>query len=884
MRNLARMLTVLALLILSAMPTFAQSGRFFFKDDAGRLNRSAVETAARPLIDRGAYVAVYAVDSGKGTEFLNLLQDDGLRSGTNVNPNLVAIFVSFNDRYSEIRYGDRWSSTIGNSAARIQQDVLNSNLASGNASDAFSKSLVALESAAAGAPASSTTPGAAAPSGDLGFLPWCIGVLALLGVGGFGWNMLSKRRAVGQTLASASKAMQDARLKAGAAVADTAQLLRTSREKAQYDAVSYTKDDAAQVTEMQRGAEQQFLTAQEAFSKADDIAEKMGTTATEQQYKELTGSYAQIETSANEARKAIEAVEARRAELDTINQHAPAVVDDAKKALADAVGRVAVLGDNVSGEAVSRQIAEQINLADSFLADRRAAEASQLAQAASAAAAELSQVLTRVGALREGISAGRAAAERVTVDGYRIEPGLKAFDDAETVLGRVAAVLEQQGVPAARPLLDQAEALRLEGEQRGGGMPALREENTRRIAELRGQTVQLQSYIGEGRKAFDQVDEFAEATWTDIRGNGSEAEKAQADATRFIEQAEAGNTMETQTFRESSQALDGAQDKLSFANNLIGSVIQRLKDLETARGIAKDEVASAQKDIEQGWSFVRSNDADIDKVPEQALTQAATLLSAAQAELGQQRPNWLEVVKQAQEANRQADTALAQARSEVETIQKLREQLQRARQLLDGEVKKTAQFVQIHMTDLGPEDVSRYNAILGDVQRAEQSLAQIERVEDTARVNALRVAVDQYASLQRSAEAGYQEIYARFQESEKYREQVTAAVDSAQRAIDYADTLRARSPLGMVSNGAALLQQAHQLLTSIGAVHSEQQAQRAISRAKQAESYAQQAAQAFQNELTRHGGGGGMGGGFIPGVLIGQALDRDCLLYTSRCV
>ena len=42
-------------------------------------------------------------------------------------------------------------------------------------------------------------------------------------------------------------------------------------------------------------------------------------------------------------------------------------------------------------------------------------------------------MLTRVGALREGISAGRAAAERVTVDGYRIEPGLKAFDDAETV-------------------------------------------------------------------------------------------------------------------------------------------------------------------------------------------------------------------------------------------------------------------------------------------------------------------------------------------------------------------------------------------------------------------------------------------------------------------
>ena len=340
MRNLARMLTVLAVLVLSALPAFAQSGRFFFKDDGGRLNRSAVENAARPLINRGAYVAIYAVDNGKGTEFLNLLQDDGLRSGTNVNPNLIAIFVSFNDRYSEIRYGDQWTSTIGNNAALIQQDVLNSNLASGNASDAFTKSLAALESAAAGAPSSATVPNVPGATSDTGGLLWCLAPLLALGLGAFGWSKYSKSRAAGQVVATASKVMQDARLKAGAAVADTAQLLRTSREKAQYDAVSYTQDDVAQVTEMQRSAEQKFLAAQEGFSKADEIAGKLGNNATEAQYKELTGSYAQIETVANDARKAIEAVEARRNELDTINQHAPAAVDDAKKALADAAGRL----------------------------------------------------------------------------------------------------------------------------------------------------------------------------------------------------------------------------------------------------------------------------------------------------------------------------------------------------------------------------------------------------------------------------------------------------------------------------------------------------------------------------------------------------------------
>ncbi|HEU5090121.1 MAG TPA: hypothetical protein VFT99_21850 [Roseiflexaceae bacterium] len=227
-RKLIRIWGVLLLLALSAAPVLAQSGRLYYHDDEGRLDRSQVEAAARPLLDRGAYVAVYAVDTGKGTEFLNRLQDDGLRNGDRVNPNLVAIFVSFTDRYSEIRYGDNWVGALNSRAGQIQQNTLNSNLAAGNSTKAFADTLTQLNSAigAPSTPGGSVGNGSAGTPFDVGLIPWCLGILALAGIVPIGWRMLSQRRAAGQVVDTARTAMQDARLKAGAAIADTAQLLK----------------------------------------------------------------------------------------------------------------------------------------------------------------------------------------------------------------------------------------------------------------------------------------------------------------------------------------------------------------------------------------------------------------------------------------------------------------------------------------------------------------------------------------------------------------------------------------------------------------------------------------------------------------------------------
>ncbi|GAB4119870.1 MAG: chromosome segregation ATPase [Roseiflexaceae bacterium] len=893
MRTLLRLALTLLILFSVTAPALAQQGRFYFTDSDGRLDRAAVERAAQPLLQRGAYVAIYAVDTGKGTEFLARLQDDGLRNGDQINPNLIAIFVSFSDRYSEIRYGDQWTSSLNpaNAAGSIQTGTLNTELAAGNSTDAFVKTLAALErtislraaSGNSGSNGAVATPESTDTGGPWG---WLAGLAALIGLP-VGWTFFSKRRKVARALDSARNAMEDARRKAGSVIADTAQLLGDAKEKAQFDKLSYPAADVAALAKLQGIAEEQFAQAQESFKGAEEaiIAQR---TPTEEHYKASTRSYIEVAKQVLAVQAQIKQAEARRNELDKLAQSAPADIEQAKKGLVEAAERLGVLGDDAQPELITQQIELLINQAETLLKNNRAADAIQAARGASAAASELRSMLDRFATLNDQIATSRAGAEKASQQGFRVDAGLKALNTAMGVIGQATRSLEQQGPAAAAPLLDQAEAAIREGTAAGATLPATYAANTQRLAVLRAEQAAVAAHIAEGRRVFDIVDEFAEATWSDIRGNGSEAEASHVRASALLDQAEAGNTMESQQFLAAAQQLEAAAERLAFARKLIDTILQRLKDLEAARTAARDEIAAARKDIEQSWAFIRGNDANIGKAPEQALTEAAAILAKAEAELQQQRPNWIEIVKIALEANRRADDAQASARSEVEQINRLREQVNRSAQLATAEIQKVQQFIGVHSDDLGADAKGRVTTLQNELQQAAQATQAADQREDTARAAALKAASDQYGQIQKRAEQAYQEVYQAFQQVEEYRAKVASEVSEAERAIERADSARRELGGSPHSQGFSLLSQAREELGTIGRVNSERSMQQAIQRANDATSKANQAEAFFREELRRrrdqerqrtqdvitgaaigslmsggghHSGGGGFGGG-----------------------
>src|SRR5689334_19086976 len=122
-----RFIAAAILLLLLATPALAQGGGLVYHDGAGKLDRSRVQSAARSLINRGATVAIYTANSGGAAAFQAQLEQDGLASGSSIRSDVIAIFVSLGDRYSGIRFGDRWNAALAtnNNYERIRTDVLN---------------------------------------------------------------------------------------------------------------------------------------------------------------------------------------------------------------------------------------------------------------------------------------------------------------------------------------------------------------------------------------------------------------------------------------------------------------------------------------------------------------------------------------------------------------------------------------------------------------------------------------------------------------------------------------------------------------------------------------------------------------------------------------
>jgi hypothetical protein len=379
----------------------------------------------------------------------------------------------------------------------------------------------------------------------------------------------------------------------------------------------------------------------------------------------------------------------------------------------------------------------------------------------------------------------------------------------------LADTLQQGTIPAATTAIAEAEAALARAQREGFDLPTIRADNERRIAALAARGPQTAKLIAAGREAFDLVDEFAESTWADIRGNGSEAEAAVARAFEHWEQARTANTMEVQGFLAARSYLDAAEQELDHAVRLITAITDRLRALEEARSIARDLLAEAERSIADGTSFVAAHNPDVSPHADALLQQAAALLAAAKAEAAKAKPDWLQLVRAAQEADRLADEALAGARDEVEQTTRLRERAQQIKQLATNEVQKLVHYVAVHDADLSPAVRQQLEQVRTMLQQAYTLFQQAEIHEDEARRQALTAAIEQYQSLAEVATTTYQQAYAEVQRLETLRAELNQVLQRVREKLNRITQLQRTSPLGgssaVVGQITALRQRFHQI-------------------------------------------------------------------------
>lgn len=324
MRHVIRLIAALALLLLFAAPAFAQ-GSLTITDPGRRLDRGAVERAAQPLLDRGAEVAVYLVQSGGDQDFIERLIEDGLaRSDGAARSNMVAVYVALDQRFSAIRYGDGWYDALGvnDNYENIRSGDLNPGLADGDFTGAFVSALGAIEQAIVSPPS---------PDGTINVdtAPIAAGGLALAAAAAGGAIVISRRRAA-KTRAEALQRLQSAREAAATLITDLGRRFNDAAEKAQYDKVSYAPADVAQLARAQQAASQEFVKLQTSF---DDIGEQLERFAkpTLEQYAQATAGYTQARAQAEQVSGQLAQVEQRRQELDALARQAPEEIARAKK-------------------------------------------------------------------------------------------------------------------------------------------------------------------------------------------------------------------------------------------------------------------------------------------------------------------------------------------------------------------------------------------------------------------------------------------------------------------------------------------------------------------------------------------------------------------------
>ncbi len=269
------------------------------------------------------------------------------------------------------------------------------------------------------------------------------------------------------------------------------------------------------------------------------------------------------------------------------------------------------------------------------------------------------------------------------------------------------------------------------------------------VTNLKARAIAVEKKIQDGRAQFDEIAaSFAKSSWEAIRGNGTEAEKR---LKQVVEQTLADVPSDDPW--KDIQAIDEANKWLDEAESFMRSVASLHENLQAAKRDAKKEMDEAATDIDKARAFVASHGGGHDK----ELSQAGVVFEKAKTELTDgSPPDYLKVVNWFNEAERLADTVLAEVQAEVEAAERRKRlaatSLRNAKAALDT----VREYIEDHDRDVGQH------------ARGLMGMAQLDLGK--AKATADLDQVIKYAdSAQRSAETALREAKQDFEDAEDRR-------------------------------------------------------------------------------------------------------------------
>ncbi len=794
-------------------------------DDTGKLDSAAVNQAAQRLQALGAKPLAILTQTNLGylddQQFaLAAAANYGLANGSTVDPNLLAVVVILDTRRSNIVYGDnlkpvmeqRPASGGGTVADQIRNNYLNPKLASGDFTGAFTDSFsqAAQQISLYRNPVPTATPQSPVVNntqidtrgiGNALLLGLAVVIaLAILVVGG---PMLYRRWRSGQDAAAKRRTLQEQLLQARNVTADMITNLDfppDPKEQIQYKFIALALQNErpqqlAQINSQYREVYNRLANALTIFNNLNSTPHN-----SDQEITSAIAQYQQVQSEVKGAEAFLKYLSDTSNQLEVQVSAAPEETDAAKKDMAaatDALSRLAAAAPDLYSPEPSRLFAV-VNSKLSETANALAARPPMPLRAydnAVQARSAAGSILKSVGSLSQAyntLAQERDRLNSVRAQGYKLAESDSGFTAALAALSTAARRLEASGGSGAG-LDDALKKAASAVAQAGAGVDnavALHALNEKALAGIQAAGEDIKKYIVQGAQAFSSVDDYAESSWQDIRGNGTEAQRAADRAYALWQEATALNALtpdSPQDFAGAQQRIAEANNQLAQAHDLIAAILDRLKNLQESQRTAQAEIIAAERDIAAGQVFISQYDPDITPQPAALLKQAADLAQQAKTAVTQPKPDWIRVTTLARQANDLADRALADARTQEQAMQARRLKMQTASQQAAASLSKVSNFAAVHRGDIDNSVLTAISRAQSAITQAQQIAGETERtgIEDMARGAALDKAAALFASARSISEEAYNTAAQQFGVMEQARRDASSAIRQATERIQF---------------------------------------------------------------------------------------------------
>ncbi|HET9199396.1 MAG TPA: TPM domain-containing protein, partial [Dehalococcoidia bacterium] len=184
------------------------------------------------------------------------------------------------------------------------------------------------------------------------------------------------------------------------------------------------------------------------------------------------------------------------------------------------------------------------------------------------------------------------------------------------------------------------------------------------LNKLPAQLDELQARAGVVHETLGRLGTYNPRSWASIKGNGTEAEKRLAFARDQVDVGQ--KAIETDDRRAAASAASQAQSAAAEADVLLDAIDNMEKSLGEALAELPKEIAAAEQDVAALSSYLATYAGDDRSRFQREASEAEKLLNSARREAETARPDYLEAIRNARQANTTADAVLAGAREAEE--------------------------------------------------------------------------------------------------------------------------------------------------------------------------------------------------------------------------